>query len=293
MSSAIVEPEATRLRAVVCDDDPLLRKVIGRVAAHAGVEVVAEADRADQAIDLVQRYGADELILDLSLTTGRGEDALELMRLRGVRCRTVVFSAFGTDSDGLLAAGAAAVVLKPDFEGLEHVLAEHARTLSPSGDERRRARESRPLPPAPRFMSPSGLAPPSDLWDMLDALLPGDAVMSIRIEGMTAISHIHGSLVAADHLLHVARLLRDILRVQDRVAAGEDGSLVALLVDGFPEAPTAVFDRLDRAWQASGALGHLRAGYAICTEGGSRRANLANAVGALANADNDRPVRSG
>jgi CheY-like chemotaxis protein len=271
----------------------LLRKVIGRVAAQVGVEVVAEAESADQAIDLVERYGAEELILDLSLTTGRGEDVLELMRQRGLRCRTVVFSAFGTDPDGLLAAGAAAVIHKPDFDGLEHVLAEHARTRSPSGDERRRTRAPRPIPPAPRFLSPSGLAPPSDLWDMLDALLPGDAVMTIRIEGMTAISHMHGSLVEADHLLHVARLLRDILRVQDRVAAGEDGSLVLLLVDGYPEAPAAVFERLERAWQASGALGRLRAGYAICTEGGSRRANLATAIGALADADNDRPIRGG
>lgn len=291
MSSTTLEPQATRLRAVVCDDDPLLRKVIGRVAAHVGVEVVAEADSAAQAIDLVQRYAADELILDLSLTGSRGEEALDLMRSRGLRCRTVVFSAYGTDSDGLLAAGASAVIHKPDFEGLEHVLVEHARTRSPSADDRRRAREPRPLPPVPSFLSPSGIAPPADLWAMVDALLPGDAVMSVRIDGMNAISHQHGSLVAADHLVHVARLLRDTLRVQDRVAACEEGALVLLLVDGFPEAPGAVFSRLQRAWQATGALGRLRAGYAICAEGRSRRASLANAVGASVEADNDRPVR--
>lgn len=287
----MVEPDAPRLRAVVCDDDPMLRKVIRGVAAHAGVEVVAEADSPSQAIDMVQRYGADELILDLSLLGGRGEEALDLVRQRGLRCRTVVFSAYGTDADSLLAAGAAAVIHKPDFDGLEHVLAEHARAQAPAGDERRRARPPRTFPPPPRFLSPSGVVTPADLWDMLDALGPGDAVMSIRIEGMTAISHQHGSLVAADHLLHVARLLHETLRVQDRVMAGEDGSLVVTLVDGFPEAPLAVFRRLESAWQASGALGRLRAGYAICSEGRSCRASLTDAVGAVANATNDRPIQ--
>lgn len=294
MSALAAGPAAPTLRAVVCDDDSLIRTVVARVAGQAGVEVVAEAESPEEAVELVQRYGADELILDLSLTGGRGETALDLVRNRGLRCRTIVFSAFADDPDRLMQRGAAAVVLKPDFEGLERVLGEHAATEPPVAGERRRPRDPRRHPPVPRFVSPSGVAPPDELWDMLDALVPGDAVMSVRIEGMTHIAHEHGQIVAADHLLHAARVARHTLRVQDRMAVGEDGSLVLLIVDGHGEAAEAVFERMQREWASSGAMGRLTAGFALCVDGVSRRATLAAAIAALAtDTDPDRPLAEG
>lgn len=285
-------PEAT-LRAVVCDDDPLIRTVIARVAEQAGVAVVAEADDPSSAVELLQRYQAQELILDLSLRGGRGEDALDIIRSRDLRCRTVVFSSFSGDADRLLKLGATAVVDKPDFGALEEVLRRHAESGARPDGERRRTRSVRDMPPVPRFVSPSGVAPPTELAPLLVSMRPGDAVMSVSVDGIDRVSAEHGSIVAADHLLHAARVVRHGLRVQDRLVVGNDGSLLLLLFDGAPEAARAVFERMAREWQGSGALGELRAGYALVDDDTPPSSTVTRAVSVRVQATRDVPFLEG
>lgn len=283
MSTADTVVEPVALRAVVCDDDPMIRSVVARVAAVAGVEVVAEADSADDALDLLLRTGADELILDLSLAHGRGEDALARVRSQHLRCRTTVFSAFVDDPDRLLAAGASDIVAKPDFERLEAVLAEHVATQAPADGDRRRGRISRTMP-TPRFLSPSGLAPPADVQRMADSLVSGDAVLALRIEGFHALGQQHGSIVAADHVLEAARLTRDTLRIQDRVGVDEQGTVLALILGGGNGAAESVYRRVHRAWVDSGASGSLRGGYVVVSGALNGRSAPVAAVAAVGTA---------
>ena len=68
------------MKLVVCDDDVTLRGVVSRLAVDAGHHVLAETDSAADAVDMVLRFGAEVLILDLSLPWGSGLRAVKELR---------------------------------------------------------------------------------------------------------------------------------------------------------------------------------------------------------------------
>jgi CheY-like chemotaxis protein len=111
-------PAPRRLRAVICDDDGVLRNVVTRLLEDSGFDVLAETDRPHEAVELARRFQVDLLVLDLSLPLGRGEDALHAVRDLGLSTRVVVFSNYTDSSLPLLTAGAYDVIEKPDFDGL-------------------------------------------------------------------------------------------------------------------------------------------------------------------------------
>lgn len=273
-----------RLRAVVCDDDALVRSVISRVARLAGVEVVAEADTPEDAVDLLARSGAEELILDLALTTGHGESALDLIRARSLPCRTVVFSAYAGDPARLLAAGATDVVEKPDFARLEEVLTLHAGGASHDSTDRRRNLPGQVLMPMPAFVSPSGILPPSELSLVLQSLQAGDSVVVVSLDGLRGLVSEHGGVIASDHLLAVGRVAKEVLRAQDRVAVDAEGALVVTLPRCGHEMAAKVFERIRSAWQRKATFGSLRAGHVTVSEHTSGKAAHVRASAALADA---------
>ncbi len=68
------------LRAVLVDDEPGARMHLAeRLAAHPGIEVVGEADRARSGIDLIQRVKPDVVFLDVQMPGGTGFSLLPLL----------------------------------------------------------------------------------------------------------------------------------------------------------------------------------------------------------------------
>src|SRR6266545_3193347 len=169
-------PIGDLMRVLICDDDAVLRRVVGGVARSAGHEIVAECDTATDAIELTERLAPDAIVLDLALAVGTGREVLDSLRGTELRTRVLVFSAFAADRGALLDGGASAVVDKPDFEGLEQVLAAWAAQPSETGGERRRDRTQRRMPES-TARSPGGLEPDGDFYAALGAVEAGAALL--------------------------------------------------------------------------------------------------------------------
>jgi len=111
-------------RAVVCEDDPTVRRVIESVFHDRGIEVIAEIDVITQIFDLI-RYGRpDVVVLDLVLMGMSGAESLDDLGAIASEVPVVVFSAHDALRREALARGAHAFVDKPNFEELADTVAE-------------------------------------------------------------------------------------------------------------------------------------------------------------------------
>jgi CheY-like chemotaxis protein len=222
------------VRAVVCEDDPGVRTVIATLAAQHHHEVLAETDNSREAIELVERFGADMLVLDLVLQAGSGTAALEsIARGDTPPVHVVVFSAF---ADGVLPSHDVSIIEKPDFDSLASAFARLSETTEqPSTVERRRRPEGYVVRPHERRAGPGG-DDPHDFYTALSEARPGDALLAVAVLEDDA---------AADKLVAVAK---SVARVQDRLLRRASGC-VLLLVGGSAEAPNAVSLRLSHTWR--------------------------------------------
>jgi CheY-like chemotaxis protein len=109
-------------RAVVCDDDPRIRRVVTALLADLEFEVVAEVDLATDALRVVELSKPDVLVLDVGLKGISGLEALPAIRGMAPGCRIVVFSASDIVRDEAFALGAYAVCDKDNPLGLEATL---------------------------------------------------------------------------------------------------------------------------------------------------------------------------
>ena len=234
------------MRMLICDDDSVLRRVVGGVARAAGHEVVAESDNARDALDLAERFAPDAIILDLALAFGTGAQVMEGLKERGLAIHVLVFSAFASDRAALLEAGATVVIEKPDFDGLEQVLRAWT-DLPGTGRERRRDGLPRLLPNS-TSRSPGGLEPDRDFYAALGAALAGDALMVVSIETHGVLVGRDGPHVAADWLMELGRITRATIRAQDRMACFDGRHLHVLLVGGGARGPERVYERLRELW---------------------------------------------
>jgi DNA-binding NarL/FixJ family response regulator len=116
MLSAVVGSERhDGLRVVVVDDHPMFREGL-RVALETGTEitVVGEAERAGDAVDLVDRTDADLVVMDLHLPDGSGLKAVEALRAARPGLAVLVMT-MSEDDDAIAAAlraGARGYLLK-------------------------------------------------------------------------------------------------------------------------------------------------------------------------------------
>lgn len=258
--------------AVVCDDDPLLRCVLTRVIGPIGYEVCAEAESPAEAIDVIDRVHADVVVLDLALRDGRGEDLLHQLAAERPETRVVVFSSNIDDHEALLAAGATAVVEKPDFPALEVVLGDLAHGGSLRTDLRRPV--SRPVPALepPTALSLSGLEPWSSFRKAAESLLTGDAVLALDLVPSAQDAESWDHVLRTDHRVALARCAASVRRDQDRVSLSPDGVPLLLAVASHAEAPEAVFARVRGLWAREvdrdtpvGVYGHVRKGMPAAT----------------------------
>ncbi len=253
--------------AVVCDDDPLLRCVLTRVIGPLGYEVCAEAESPAEAMEVIDRVRADVVVLDLALRDGRGEDLLHRLVAERPDTSVVVFSSHVGDHDALLAAGAAAVIEKPDFPALEVVLGDLAHGGSLRLDLRRPVARSVPALDPPTALSLSGLEPWSSFRKAAEGLLSGDAVLALDIVPSAADADCWDHVLRTDHRLALARCAVSVRRDQDRVSLSPDGVPLLLAVASHPEAPEAMFARVQGLWSREvdrgtpvGVYGHVRKG---------------------------------
>ncbi len=255
-------------KAVLCDDDALVRSVIARIMQEAGYDVVGEADSPDQAVALVEHLGASIVILDLALRAGHGEHLLTQLRQRHPDVRVVVFSAYIANPSDLLGAGATSVIEKPDFGRLEEVVSTLFSEPDELADERRRI-PPRPIPtlPAPTAVTISGFEPWGSFLAAVDCLVAGDAVVALDVLPNSAIDDVWDDVFRVDYRIAVARAAGATRRELDRISLSPSGVPVMLIIAGHPEAASAVFERVDRVWRREvasgvpvGAFSHIRQG---------------------------------
>jgi CheY-like chemotaxis protein len=260
------------MSAVVCDDDPLLRCVLTRVIGPIGYEVCAEAESPDEALEVIDRVAADVVVLDLALRGGRGEALLGTIVESHPEARVVVFSAQVEDHDALLAAGAVAVIEKPDFSALEVVLGDLVNGGPLRHDLRRPLSRTTPALDPPTALSIGGLEPWSSFRAAAAGLLSGDAVLALDL---VPSRHDEGSwdhVLRTDHRLVLARAAASVRRAEDRVSLAPDGIPLILAVAGHAEGPEALFQRVVAVWRREvdrgmpvGVFAHVRKGMPAAT----------------------------
>jgi two-component system chemotaxis response regulator CheY len=281
------------MRTIVCDDDATVRSIVSNLAAKVGLNVLAETDSGPDAVEMVMRFGAELLILDLALSWGSGIDVVRQLRERETSAEIVVFTSWAADSPEVRGAGVKAVIEKPDFEQLETVLRRMAEG-GPSVEEveghpdRRPPTEARERFPEPGPASPSGIEDPDTFDEAVLRLQPHDGVLVVHVALDHALRGTYPSLVGVDTLLATARLLRGILRTQDRLSITEPASddrlpelAVAVLGGGRPGVES-VWRRLERAHELATGPGILSAGWALVDDVAPGPAAFARAAEAAA-----------
>jgi len=119
---------AAPIRLMLVDDHPLVRDGLrARLEAVPGLQVVAEADSADAAIDIAPRAAPDLVLMDIGLRGANGIEATRRLRALLPALRVVVLSMHDNAEyvREALRAGAGGYVLK-DSPAEEIVEAIHA-----------------------------------------------------------------------------------------------------------------------------------------------------------------------
>jgi DNA-binding NarL/FixJ family response regulator len=104
------------MRVLIADDEDDLRELLAEmIAREPGLELVAAAANASQAIEAAERERPDVAIIDALMPEGGGLRALREIAERCPETATVVLSAFDSQSKVVehLQAGALAYLVKP------------------------------------------------------------------------------------------------------------------------------------------------------------------------------------
>jgi CheY-like chemotaxis protein len=108
--------------AVVCDDDPVIRNVVGTVLESYGFEVTAAVGLATDAVRVAELTSPRVVVIDVALMGMSGIEAIPAIKRAAPDCDVVVYSAFDNVREEAMAAGATAVVDKADPQLLEVTL---------------------------------------------------------------------------------------------------------------------------------------------------------------------------
>ena len=102
------------VRLLIADDDPVMRMLLGAIArGDPGLELVAEAADADEAIALAVEHRPDVVLLDVEMPGGGGLRAAREIRAVLPSARVLgVERALGRRGEDMAAAGADGYVVK-------------------------------------------------------------------------------------------------------------------------------------------------------------------------------------
>jgi two-component system, NarL family, response regulator LiaR len=222
-NSTDVQP---RLRILVVDDDPLVRRMIRDVLRPAGILVVGEAHNGRDALRAARYYKPDIILLDVMLPGIDGITALEQMVADDqIDAKIVVLSVRGEKDLGYLALrkGASGYLNKElDLTVLPRVLRDVAdggaavsRTLT--ADLARRLRE---LPEAPVGMRPVRSVLTTREWEVIDQLCLGRSTSEIASALVLSIETVR------THVKNIMRKLKvhsrgEAIEAAERLRAGD------------------------------------------------------------------------
>ncbi|ODT78705.1 hypothetical protein ABS71_01645 [bacterium SCN 62-11] len=84
------------IRAVLVEDQSLVRASLANILSSNGIEVVGESDRGADLLTLVEEHQPDLALLDLALPDIDGVQALRQLRLHGKQTPVLVVTGAGT-----------------------------------------------------------------------------------------------------------------------------------------------------------------------------------------------------
>jgi NarL family two-component system response regulator LiaR len=187
-------PAAERIRVLLADDDPLVRRILRDTLQDAGFAIVAEAGTGREAVELALHYEPDLMVVDLGMPEG---DGIEVVRrvMAGlapdVQVQAVVLTSRDDDETALeaLQAGAVGYLLKETaLEGLPAALRAAAR--GEAAISRRLSRHLidhlRRLPQGQIGLRPVRSALTPREWEVLDKLCEGRSTEEIADEMVLA-----------------------------------------------------------------------------------------------------------
>ncbi len=222
-----------RLRILVVDDDPLVRRTIRDVLRPAGMLVVGEAQDGRDAVRAARYYKPDIILLDVMMPGVDGLTALEqLVADRQVEAKIVILSVRGEHDLGYLALrmGAIGYLNKElDLGVLPRVLrdvAEGGAALSRSftADLARRLRD---LPEGGIGMRPVQSVLTTREWEIVDQLCLGRSTEAI------ADALVLSTETVRTHIKNIMRKLdvhsrADVVGLVQRLRAGDLAARAAL-----------------------------------------------------------------
>lgn len=207
-------PDPAPITLLLVDDHPVVRGGLrGMFAASHEFVVLADASGGRQAVELVERFDPDVVLMDIRMPDGGGVEAITELTRRGLRCRILVLTTYDTDADVIPAieAGAIGYILKdtpPDeLFAAVRAAAAHRTVLAPSVAARLVARLRTP----PR----NGAAEPTALTtrerDVLELVAKGTTNREIarrlfisEATVKTHLAHLYAKLGAVDRASAVA-----------------------------------------------------------------------------------------
>lgn len=110
--SALTNGSDRRRTAVVCDDDPVVRRIVTAVLRRSGYSRVEQTEFASETVELAQTLQPDVIVLDLTLEGESGLEAISELRAVTPESRIVVYTATEAMKVPARRAGAHAVLSK-------------------------------------------------------------------------------------------------------------------------------------------------------------------------------------
>lgn len=119
------------IRVLIVDDHPMLREGVRAVIdTQPDLDVVAEADSGEQAVELFERYRPDIVLMDLQMPGMGGVAAIGALRGVYPNARIIVLTTYSGDAQATIAlrAGASGYLLKSSMrkELLDTIRSVHA-----------------------------------------------------------------------------------------------------------------------------------------------------------------------
>jgi DNA-binding NarL/FixJ family response regulator len=119
MSHFLSNGVAPRPTAVVCDDDPMARRLVREIVERCGFDVLAGVDNAMDALSLVLDHHPVVLVLDLALNGLSGEEIISTVQ-ESSDTQVIVHSSF--DPRKAVKSGARLFASKGNIKQLEKLL---------------------------------------------------------------------------------------------------------------------------------------------------------------------------
>ena len=231
-----------RLRVLVVDDDPLVRRMIRDVLNPAGILVVGEAQDGRDAVRAARHYKPDVILLDVVMPGVDGLAALEQISADPrIGAKVVILSVRGEHDLGYLALrmGAVGYLNKDlDLSVLPRVLrdvAEGGAALSRSFTAELAAR-LRDLPEGGIGMRPIRSVLTTREWEIVDQLCLGRSTTEIADALVVSTETVRTHIKSVLHKLHV-HSRAEVVDLVERLRAGDVAAWAAV---GGTEAPSTM-----------------------------------------------------